>query len=340
MGMAKTDDRVIWTLYEHAAKIIAETEGIEFRPQDISCVLRAFNHVVSSSKDVYKVFQKVALALENKISKQPNLKEVLKNMQILTAKYVYNQKLMDEFYELAKKGLRKLNFAELSAVLEIFSTINFQPDGENFFDFLAELAENMRNEFPEFSSCAINANKVVKLEMVLSNFQTYAFYPETLLNDKNVAEFLGRNPKELSIFRRYETIRKLDLKNGTMSRNSFHGEPFLRKYKIDSTSTSTPENEPLKCFDRYIGDLLANDPARKILCRRSIIQNYKFFMVNDKCAVLPIGRNRCCRGKRTLVNGRMATLIRILKGEFDENLIVLHQDAFAYHDSVSRFSEE
>ena len=171
-------------------------------------------------------------------------------MQILTAKYVYNQKLMDEFYELAKKGLRKIDFAELSAVLEIFSTINFQPDGENFFDFLAELAENMRNEFPEFSSCAINANKVVKLEMVLSNFQTYAFYPETLLNDKNVAEFLGRNPKELSIFRRYETIRKLDLKNGTMSGNSFHGEPFLRKFKIDSTSASTPENETLKCFDR------------------------------------------------------------------------------------------
>ena len=54
-GMAKTDDRIIWPLYEHAAKIIAETEGIEFRPQDISCVLRAFNHLVSSSKDVYKV---------------------------------------------------------------------------------------------------------------------------------------------------------------------------------------------------------------------------------------------------------------------------------------------
>ena len=62
-------------------------------------------------------------------------------------------------------------------------------------------------------------------------------------------------------------------------------------------------------------------------------------MVNDKCAVLPIGRNRCCRGKRTLVNGRMATLVRILKAEFKENLIVFHQDAFAYHDSVSRFSE-
>ena len=84
--------------------------------------------------------------------------------------------------------------------MEIFSTINFQPGGESFFDFLAELAENMRNEFPAFSSCAINANKVVKLEMVLSNFQTYAFYPETLLNDKNVAEFLRRNSKELSIF--------------------------------------------------------------------------------------------------------------------------------------------
>ena len=67
-------------------------------------------------------------------------------------------------------------------------------------------------------------------------------------------------------------------------------------------------------------------------------------MVNDKYAVLPIGRNRCCRGKRTLanedlVNGRMATLVRILKGEFKENLILFHQDAFAYHDSVSRFSE-
>ena len=157
---------------------------------------------------------------------------------------------MDEFYELAKKGLRKINFAELSAVLEIFSTINFQPDGENFFDFLAELAENMRKEFPAFSHCSINANKVAKLEMVLSNFQTYAFYPETLLNDKNVAEFLGRNSKELSIFRRYETIRKMDLKHGTMSGNSFHGEPFLRKFKIDSTSASTPENETLKCFDR------------------------------------------------------------------------------------------
>ena len=54
-GMTKPDDRIIWPLYEHAAKIIAETEGIEFRPQDISCVLRAFNHLVSSSKDVYKV---------------------------------------------------------------------------------------------------------------------------------------------------------------------------------------------------------------------------------------------------------------------------------------------
>ena len=90
---------------------------------------------------------------------------------------------------------------------------------------------------------------------------------------------------------------------------------------------------------RYIGDLVANDQARKILCRRSIIQNYKFFMVDDKICVLPIGRNRCCRGKRTLVNGRMATLIRILKGEFKENLVIFHQDAFAYHESVSRFSE-
>ena len=171
-------------------------------------------------------------------------------MQILTAKYVYNQKLMDEFYELAKKGLRKLNFAELSTVLEIFSTINFQPDGENFFDFLAELAENMRNEFPAFSRCSINASKVVKLEMVLSNFQSYAFYPKMLLDDENVAEFLEKNAKELSIFRRYETIRKLDLKHGTMTNNSFHGEPFLGKFELDSTSASTPENETLKCFDR------------------------------------------------------------------------------------------
>ena len=166
-------------------------------------------------------------------------------MHILTAKYVYNQKLMDEFYELAKKGLRKINFGELSAVLEIFSTINFQPDGENFFDFLAELAENMRKEFPAFYQCSTHANKVVKLEMVLSNFQTYAFYPESLMNDKNVAEFLGKNCKELSIFRRYETIRKIDLKNGTMTDNSFHREPSLEELVEEalSTSASTPENE-------------------------------------------------------------------------------------------------
>ena len=175
-------------------------------------------------------------------------------MQILTAKYVYNQKLMDEFYELAKKGLRtqRINFAELSAVLEIFSTINFQPDGENFFDFLAELAENMRKEFPAFSVCSINASKVVKLEMVLSNFQTYAFYPKSLLDDKNVAEFLAKNTKELSVFRRYETIRKIDLEDGNMTDSSFHGEPFLGKCELPSTSASTPENETLKCFDRWV----------------------------------------------------------------------------------------
>ena len=59
-GMAKTYDRITWPLYELAAKIIAETEGIEFRPQDISCVLRAFNHVVSLSP-FYKVFDKVKI---------------------------------------------------------------------------------------------------------------------------------------------------------------------------------------------------------------------------------------------------------------------------------------
>ena len=35
----------------------------------------------------------------------------------------------------------------------------------------------------------------------------------------------------------------------------------------------------------------------------------------------------------------MASLIRILKAEFKENLIIFHQDAFAYFESVSRFSE-
>ena len=54
-GLKKGDERIIWPLYELSARIIADTDGIEFKNQDISCVLRAFNHFyASSSRAVYQ----------------------------------------------------------------------------------------------------------------------------------------------------------------------------------------------------------------------------------------------------------------------------------------------
>ena len=68
------------------------------------------------------------------------------------------------------------------------------------------------------------------------------------------------------------------------------------------------------------------------------MNSYKYFLIDSEICVLPIGRNRCVRGRPSLVNGRMAVAERILKAQFKEKCLVLHQDQFNYHDSIKQIN--
>ena len=176
---------------------------------------------------------------------------MLKNVQTLTAKYIFNERLLEEFYSVAKRDFDRLNFAELAQVVEIFSTVNFRPrDTQAFMQFLEEVAQQMAREFMAFSRCSYLTNKVSKLEMVLMNFATYGFYPAALLNHKAISQFL--NGVDTEKFARFETLRRKELELGSMSKNSFRGKPFGGKLRGLAMADSEPSNEALVCFDKYV----------------------------------------------------------------------------------------